>query len=177
MQALPTKRVVVDDTTYELTKLGAREARRVLARLLHMAEPVIAELGKLPSLVKSSARVLSADSGDSQKAQVTASVTETVVERVLPEFVKAMTADPDTMDEICDVFAKYTGLVVSANQTMPLSNPELFNAHMTPRGVMHQIKWAFACAKWNFADFLDVLSSTSLPSGGATPSVSTSPPK
>ena len=37
MAGLKTEKIVIDDQTYEITQLGAREGRRVLARLAHLA--------------------------------------------------------------------------------------------------------------------------------------------
>src|ERR1051325_11276087 len=101
MAGLKTERVVVDDTTYELTQLGAREGRRVLARLVRQAGPVLAELGKIPSMT----------AGATPEEVAKKVISDAVLAQVLQKLAEAI--DPEIYEFICDEMAKKCAVVVS----------------------------------------------------------------
>lgn len=160
MAGLKVQRVTVDDVTYELTQLGAREGRRVLARLLSVAGPIVGELANIPSLAHG------------KKAGEKGEISEVVLARVIQKAAEAL--DPDTLDYVCDAMMGTCGIVAGGASVVKLSQG-VFDLHFAGR-YTHQMKWLWACLSFQFSDFLDALPRILPRDAAAGSQESTSPP-
>jgi hypothetical protein len=123
---MKTENVTVDGQVYELTQLGAREGRRVLASLAQVIGPAIGEMANV------------------------AAMNEQAIGRFIEKLTSAL--DPDVFDELCDKFASRSKAMVG-NKAVALDGAA-FDVHFAGK-YFHMMKWFWECLRLNFADFLD----------------------
>lgn len=117
---------VIDGFTYKVTQLGAKEGRRVFARLV----------STLGGAVGALAKEVTGEGNGADAAQGVASFADRIT--------------PETLDFFCDVFAPYT-LVCNGPSELPMSKE--FDDHFAGR-YAQMVQWLVFCIEVNFGSFL-----------------------
>lgn len=166
------KTVAIDGFTYELTMLGAREGRRVLARLVQMAAPMLDEFAKMPTLGKDTLTALADASKTSdaaaEKAEGLLRVLAGAASKTLIEGLS-----PDAVDYLCDAFSSKTVVMLEqGSMSLAGNNGANFDIHFAGGGAayMRMTRWLIECARFNFADFLGGAPDTGRNAPAVTPS-------
>lgn len=127
----PTKKVKIGGLEYELTKLGAKEGRRIWLKLSKLAASPVGLLAKMRG------------AGEHD--------TETIVVTAIAEAVKAI--DDETAESLYDVFGPMTRVNTSGDN-WPLVS-DVFDDHFAKVGYVDMSRWLWESIVFNFASFLE----------------------
>jgi len=129
------KTLTIDGEEYEITQLGALEARKIWLRILKALAPIVKTLGEAPKLT----------------GEVIAQSLATAIEELSEADVEIM----------FQAFQRKCTVRVD-NRWPSLEAKEIFDTHFAGR-MMHMTKWFGECVAFNFAgDFLGEASLASL---------------
>lgn len=122
---------MIDGFTYKVTQLGAKEGRRVFARLVSTLGGAVGALAK---------EVMNASEGKQEGGVDAAQGVASFADRITPE----------TLDFFCDTFSTYT-LICHGATEQPMARE--FDDHFAGR-YAQMVQWLIFCIEVNFGSFL-----------------------